>query len=42
MSPPPEMSIVIRAALKAWIAPIFTQFRSFELRQELDGAKFLK
>ncbi|OAI23814.1 hypothetical protein A1351_18670 [Methylosinus sp. R-45379] len=42
VSPPPEMSIVIRAALKAWIAPIFTQFRSFELRHELDGAQFLK
>ncbi|BBU61233.1 hypothetical protein MSC49_11680 [Methylosinus sp. C49] len=42
VSPPPDMSIVIRAALKAWIAPIFTQFRSFELRHELDGAQFLK
>lgn len=41
-APPPEMSIVIRAALKAWLAPIFTQFRSFELRQQLDGAEFLK
>jgi len=42
VSPPPEMSIVVRAALKAWIAPIFTQFRSFELRHDLDGAQFLK
>ncbi|WP_159726179.1 hypothetical protein [Methylosinus sp. Ce-a6] len=42
VSPPPEMSIVIRAALKAWITPIFMQFRSFELRHELDGAQFLK
>jgi hypothetical protein len=41
-APPPDMSIVIRAALKAWLAPIFTQFRSFELRQQLDGAEFLK
>ena len=36
------MSIVVRAALKAWIAPIFTQFQSFELRLELEGAEFLK
>jgi hypothetical protein len=42
VAPPPEMSIVIRAALKAWITPIFTQFRAFELRHELEGAQFLK
>ncbi|WP_166141005.1 hypothetical protein [Methylosinus sp. RM1] len=42
VAPPPEMSIVIRAALKAWIAPIFTQFHSFELRRRLEGAQFLK
>jgi hypothetical protein len=42
VAPPTDMSIVVRAALKAWLAPIFTQFRSFELRQQLNGAEFLK
>jgi hypothetical protein len=42
VAPPADMSIVIRAALKSWLQPIFTQFRSFELRLELDGAEFLK
>ncbi|MBY6240281.1 hypothetical protein [Methylosinus sp. Sm6] len=42
VAPPPAMSIVVRAALKAWLAPIFTQFRSFELRQQLNGAEFLR
>lgn len=41
LAPPSDMSIVVRAALKAWIAPIFTQFQSFELRMDLDGAEFL-
>jgi hypothetical protein len=27
--------------LKAWITPIFTQFRSFELRMDLERAEFL-
>jgi hypothetical protein len=42
VAPPPDMSIVVRAALKAWLGPVFTQFQSFELRMELDGAEFLK
>ncbi len=41
-APPPEMSIVVRAALKSWIAPIFTQFQSFELRQQLESSAYLQ
>ncbi|PWB83375.1 MAG: hypothetical protein C3F11_06940 [Methylocystaceae bacterium] len=41
LAPPTDMSIVVRAALKAWIGPIFTQFQSFELRLDLEGAEFL-
>jgi hypothetical protein len=41
-APPPDMSIVVRAALNAWLARVFTQFRSFELRIDLNGAEFLK
>lgn len=40
--PPPNMSIVVRAALKAWLTPIFTQFQSFELRLDLESAVFLR
>lgn len=40
--PPPNMSIVVRAALKAWLTPIFTQFQSFELRLDLESAAFLR
>lgn len=39
---PFDMSIVVRAALKAWLTPIFTQFQSFELRMDLESAEFLK
>ncbi|MBM3576164.1 MAG: hypothetical protein FJX40_00580 [Alphaproteobacteria bacterium] len=40
--PPPGMSLVVRAALKAWLLPIFTQFQSFELRLELQSSEFLR
>jgi hypothetical protein len=40
--PPASMSIVVRAALKNWILPIFTQFQSFELRLDLQSSKFLR
>ncbi|HMK88813.1 MAG TPA: hypothetical protein VK446_04160 [Methylocystis sp.] len=39
-APPASMSIVVRAALKAWILPIFTQFKSFELRLEMESSLF--
>ena len=40
--PPPEMSVVVRAALHAWLMPIFTQFQSFELRLELQSSPCLR
>ncbi len=40
-SPPVDMSIVVRAAIKAWIAPIFAQFQSFELRRQLESSNYL-
>jgi hypothetical protein len=42
LAPPSDMSIVVRAALKAWIVQIFTQFRSFELRLELESSDVLR
>jgi hypothetical protein len=40
--PPPAMSIVVRAALKSWLIPIFTQLQSFELRLDLQSSEFLR
>jgi hypothetical protein len=42
LAPPADMSIVVRAALKAWILPVFTQFQSFELRLTLESSSFLR
>jgi hypothetical protein len=42
LAPPSDMSLVVRAALKSWLLPIFTQFRSFELRLELESTDFLR
>jgi hypothetical protein len=41
-APPPTMSIVVRAALKAWLIPIFTQLQSLELRFRLQASEFLR
>ena len=41
-APPTNMSIVVRAALKSWIVPIFTQFKSFELRRDLESSDYLR
>lgn len=41
IDPPRDMSLVVRSGLKAWLAPIFSQFRSLELRHSLDSAAFL-
>ncbi len=38
---PMDMSIVVRAALKGWLIPIFTQFQSFQLRLDLQSSDFL-
>jgi hypothetical protein len=40
--PPADMSIVVRAALKGWLLPIFTQLQSFELRLDLQSSEFLR
>jgi hypothetical protein len=39
--PPSDMSIVLRAALKAWIARMMNQFRSLELSVVMETAEFL-
>jgi hypothetical protein len=41
LSPPSDISIVVGTALRAWVAPIFTQFRTFELQIAMEGAQFL-
>ncbi len=41
LTPPPEMSIVTRTGLRAWVAPVFTQFQTFELQTSMQGAQFL-
>jgi hypothetical protein len=38
---PPEMSIVVRASLKAWVSSVFAQFQSFELRRRLESSPYL-
>ncbi len=40
--PPPAMPVMVRAALKARLLPIFTQFQSFELRLELQSSEYLR
>ncbi len=41
IDPQPDMSLVVRAGLRTWLQPIFSQFRAFEMRHSLDGASFL-
>ena len=41
-APPSDMSIVVRAALKAWLVPIFTQFSSLDLRRRLKSSDYLR
>jgi hypothetical protein len=41
LAPPADISIVVGTALRAWVAPIFTQFRTFELQISMEGAQFL-
>jgi len=41
LSPPSDLSLVLRTALRAWIAPIFGQFRTFELQIAMEDARFL-
>jgi hypothetical protein len=39
--PPTAMPGVVQEALKGWLAPIFTQLQSFELRIQLQSSQFL-
>ena len=41
LAPPSEMSIVVRTALRAWIARVFAQFQSYELREALNQTRIL-
>jgi hypothetical protein len=41
LAPSPDVSIVVGTALRAWVAPIFGQFRTFELQIAMEGAQFL-
>jgi hypothetical protein len=41
-APPQEMSIVVRAGLRAWVSKIFLQFQNFELRLSLSEAEYLR
>lgn len=42
LDPPLDMSIVVRAALKSWLAPIFTQFHTFQLRLDLQSSELFR
>ncbi len=41
LAPPASMSIVLRSSLRDWLARVFSQLRSFELRQALERAEHL-
>jgi len=41
LDPPSDMSLVVRAGLKAWLTPIFAQLRAFEMRRALEDASWL-
>jgi len=41
VDPPSDMSLVVRAGLKAWLTPVFSQFRAFEMRRALEEANWL-
>ncbi|MTV30630.1 hypothetical protein GJ654_06440 [Rhodoblastus acidophilus] len=41
IEPPSDMSLVVRAGLKSWLTPIFSQFRAFEMRRALEEATWL-
>jgi hypothetical protein len=41
IDPPADMSLVVRAGLKTWLTPVFSQFRAFEMRRALEEATWL-
>jgi hypothetical protein len=42
IAPPSDMSIVLRYGLRSWLARIFAQFQSFELRMVMQDTKYLR
>jgi hypothetical protein len=42
LAPPSGMSIVVRAGLNDWLSRIYTQFRSFELRNVMQSTQYLR
>ena len=42
IAPPTTMSIVVRSGLRAWLARIFAQFQSFELRMAMQDSQYLR
>jgi hypothetical protein len=41
LAPPSDMSLVVRATLKSWLATVMTQFHSYDLRSELGSSDVL-
>jgi hypothetical protein len=41
IDPPSDMSLVVRAGLKSWLTPIFSQVRAYEMRHALNEAFYL-
>lgn len=42
VAPPNGMSIVLRSGLRSWLARIFAQFQSFELRMAMQDTEYLR
>jgi hypothetical protein len=42
IAPPTNMSIVLRSGLRSWLARIFAQFQSFELRMAMQDSEYLR
>jgi hypothetical protein len=42
IAPPTNMSLVLRSGLRGWLARIFAQFQSFELRVAMQDSEFLR
>lgn len=42
VAPPTNMSIVLRSGLRGWLARVFAQFQSFELRMAMQDTEYLR
>jgi hypothetical protein len=42
IAPPTNMSLVVRSGLRSWIARVFAQFQSFELRMAMQDSEYLR